>query len=286
MAKKFIKVDDEFKRFISPSGHSKFDDPYTHTYTPGSVASFPHNHTFWELFLLLDGTAIHQWDYQSQQIQRGDLILIKPTEYHYRKECSGTYTDLYINATLFKTACDFIHPNLFAFLSSIGASYVHLDEEQFLFYRKQLEKLQEAQVSGDYMKISVVYIPLVSAFISLFAEKYFINKTEEDINFCQFLSAINTTDYICGTLDNLVQVSHYSHGYLCKIFKERMGKTLKTYHNELKINYAIELLQNKDLSILDISNTLGYSSLSHFIQVFKNFTNKTPKQYRNLILHR
>lgn len=284
--KNTFEAQDEFKRFLSPNGTVYKDKPYTNTYSPGSVAEFPHNHTFWELFLLHDGTAIHQWNYKSGPIQAGDLILIKPTEYHWRKNCTGTYTDLYIHATLFKTACDLIHPYLFAFFSSIDASYVHLEGEQLLFCQTQLQKLHKIQDSTDNTFINVVYIPIIFNFVSFFAEKYFVNKTEEDIEFYNFLSKINIQEYICGPLENLVEASHYSHGYLCKIFKDRMEKTLKQYHNELKINYAIELLQDKNLSILDISNKLGYSSLSHFIQVFKNFTNKTPKQYQNFLQHR
>ena len=64
------------------------------------------------------------------------------------------------------------------------------------------------------------------------------------------------------------------------MFKSHTGKTLKNYHNELKINYAMELLKNKKMSILKISTTLGYNSLSHFIKLFKSYTSLTPNEYR------
>lgn len=102
--------------------------------------------------------------------------------------------------------------------------------------------------------------------------------------FYAFLAKINTPKYICAPLEGIVKLSGYSHSHLCKIFKQNTGKTLKDYHNQLKMEYATSLLLNNNLSLLDISNILGYSSLSHFIKIFKTHTAYTPKQYRKLFV--
>ena len=278
-------AEEKNKQFLSPNGYIKKDKIYTNTYLYYNITGFPHSHPFWEIFLIKDGTAFHQWNYHSQTLKQGDLALIKPGDQHHLKSMTGSYTDLYIDPSIFQSVCDLIHPHLFGFLSSIGDCWVHLNEEEFVFYKELLNQLYEIQESNDLVQINTVYIPLVSAFIGLFAEKYFIGQSEENLQFYEFLSKINAKEYVCGPLDAIVAASHYSHGYLCKIFKERMGKTLKTYHNEMKMNYAIELLRDKNLSILDISNVLGYSSLSNFIQLFKGFTSQTPKQYRKNFLN-
>ena len=48
----------------------------------------------------------------------------------------------------------------------------------------------------------------------------------------------------------------------------------------IKINNACDMLKNTDTSILEISNTLGYASLSHFNRVFKEYIGITPALYR------
>lgn len=48
----------------------------------------------------------------------------------------------------------------------------------------------------------------------------------------------------------------------------------------IKINNACDMLKNTDTSILEISNTLGYASLSHFNRVFKEYIGITPASYR------
>ncbi|MBQ4268734.1 MAG: helix-turn-helix domain-containing protein [Clostridia bacterium] len=275
-----FSTEEKYKRFLSPNGHIKQERLYTKSYRHDNVAHFPHSHSFWEMFLITDGTILHQWNYHSQLLQCGDVALIKPGEKHHLQTITGSYTDLYIIPTIFQSVCDLIHPHLFSFFSSIGDCWVHLNEEQFVYFKQLLNQLYDLQEANDFIQINAVYIPLVSAFIGLFAQKFFLGQSEENLQFYEFLSKINTKEYVCGPLNNIVATSNYSHGHLCKLFKERMGKTLKTYHTEMKMLYAIELLRDKTLSILDISNILGYSSLSNFIQLFKEFTAKTPKQYR------
>ena len=41
------------------------------------------------------------------------------------------------------------------------------------------------------------------------------------------------------------------------------------------------LLRYSDKPIVDIANYLSFSSQSHFIQIFENYTGLTPKKYRD-----
>ena len=49
-----------------------------------------------------------------------------------------------------------------------------------------------------------------------------------------------------------------------------------------KIEKAENLLKYCDYSLIEITNYLSFSSQSHFIQLFKEFTGITPKKYRDL----
>ena len=64
--------------------------------------------------------------------------------------------------------------------------------------------------------------------------------------------------------------------YLKKGFKSVMGKTIHEYQQELRITKAKELLQIQGLSVTDVANTLGYSSISHFSTAFKRVTGMKP----------
>lgn len=64
--------------------------------------------------------------------------------------------------------------------------------------------------------------------------------------------------------------------YLKKGFKALVGKTIHEYQQELRISKAKELLQVQGLSVTDVANTLGYSSISHFSTAFKRVTGMKP----------
>lgn len=73
--------------------------------------------------------------------------------------------------------------------------------------------------------------------------------------------------------------------YLSKLFKQEMGITISQYIRKEKINIAQNMLRHLDESSLNIANFLGFSSQSHFIQVFKKETGLTPEDYRKKYYH-
>ena len=74
-----------------------------------------------------------------------------------------------------------------------------------------------------------------------------------------------------------------SYSYFSRSFKQIMNMSFKEYINYLKINEAQRLLLTTTKSISEISNELGFSSSSHFINVFKKHKGCSPKQYKKNI---
>lgn len=68
--------------------------------------------------------------------------------------------------------------------------------------------------------------------------------------------------------------------YFHKIFKKGTSITPAEYLNSIRINKAKHLLENTNLSILDICELTGYNSSQYFSYVFKKNTSLSPTQYR------
>lgn len=71
-----------------------------------------------------------------------------------------------------------------------------------------------------------------------------------------------------------------SEVYLRKKFKENMGISPSEYRNKLRLEKASAYLKYGDISVQEISDTLGYSTVSHFIKEFKARFGASPLQYR------
>lgn len=107
--------------------------------------------------------------------------------------------------------------------------------------------------------------------------------TEKPINRPEIRKAIlyiekNLTNRV--SLRRIAEHIHLSESYFSKIFKEDMGLSVVQYITLLRIQEAKKLLVYSQLSVNQISKTLGYSRLNYFSRIFKTMTNETPHEYR------
>ena len=87
------------------------------------------------------------------------------------------------------------------------------------------------------------------------------------------------------TVEQVANALSVNASYLSKLFKKEMGKSISEYIRDSKIAVAEHMLRHLDDSSLQIANYLGFSSQSHFIQVFKKQTGMTPEEYRKKHYH-
>jgi AraC-like DNA-binding protein len=66
----------------------------------------------------------------------------------------------------------------------------------------------------------------------------------------------------------------------CRFFKSRTQKSFTHFVNELRIGYACRLLQEKEMSMVELSNKCGYRNTTHFNRFFKKIKGKTPREYK------
>lgn len=70
---------------------------------------------------------------------------------------------------------------------------------------------------------------------------------------------------------------------LCRLFKQKTGKTIFTVLNEIRIEYACKLLTHSNLTNAEIAYEIGYNNLSYFNKVFKFIVGETPMGYKKCL---
>jgi AraC family transcriptional regulator len=73
---------------------------------------------------------------------------------------------------------------------------------------------------------------------------------------------------------------HYDFNYLSNLFSSMEGTTLEQYVIRQKIERAKELLFYDELTLSQIANELGYSSVAHLSAQFKKITGLTPSELK------
>lgn len=71
-----------------------------------------------------------------------------------------------------------------------------------------------------------------------------------------------------------------SESYLSTVFKEQSGGNFADYLETLRIEKACELLQDKELTVNDVAETVGYNSVQSFRRAFKRVKGVSPKELR------
>ncbi|WP_339314384.1 response regulator [Paenibacillus sp. FSL M7-0896] len=82
------------------------------------------------------------------------------------------------------------------------------------------------------------------------------------------------------TLEAIAEEVNLAPSYFSSLFKKTMNEGVITYINRKKIQLALELLNVRDYSILELCEEVGIVNEGYFCKLFKEYTGDTPKQYR------
>ena len=78
----------------------------------------------------------------------------------------------------------------------------------------------------------------------------------------------------------LARLSNVSEVYFRKHFKAAFGVSPVEYRNRLRLERARDYLEYGDVSVQEISDMMGYATVSHFIKVFRRAFGASPLAYR------
>ena len=257
-----------------------------------------HKHTDFEISIILKGCGLYNTSSGIYDIAPGDVFLYSTNEKHCITDINATseYTCMELLNLHFSPSCvwnignDYLKNSyLEIFLNRPKNFPNRLDRSnpalqkitQILFdIREEFEKESIDFQSAVKIKILELLITIHRDFFpnekrisSEFQTKH-LKQIEKSINyinknFCEDLS-----------LEELASQAFMSRTYFCAIFKQLNGMSPWQYINIKRIDKAIDLLKNTNLSILEIALNCGYNNTANFNKIFKSITNTTPKEYR------
>ena len=108
---------------------------------------------------------------------------------------------------------------------------------------------------------------------------HFMMKKEWHYRIIQFEINDHLNDKIM--ISDIAEYAEISESQLRRDFQTYLMKTPLGYIQEKKIEFAKGKLEYSDVSYVNIANDLGFASHSHFIKIFKEYTDMTPAEYRN-----
>lgn len=214
-------------------------------------------------------------------IKKGALVFISADTYHYTVPDDPDAYDrskLILSSQLFNKVSNLLENNsLFKYIYDKAIVYAEVDEKNdkaiesiFLDWdKKEDESTCEIQLLYSLLKLICFFnTPTLNSTLAPVgvmncAIKYINENIANDINIDDICFAVNMSKY-----------------YFCRQFKEHIGLTVMKYILKTRIVLAKHELMKTNLSITEISNKYGFSSVSYFCRAFKDEEACTPLQYR------
>lgn len=239
--------------------------------------SHTHNHT--ELFYIVSGKGQFFIQDQLYPVNVNNLVIISPNVIH---------TEVSLNA----------HPLEYIVLGIEGIELKACSSSNGLFLI--LDRFESAEIAGCLRNIlretelkNTGYEDVCQAYMEILIIRLMRNTALSIPTESQALSAnrqcAKVRQYIdlhfkeALTLDQLAEEGHMNKYYLSHSFKREYGVSPINYMVSRRIEESKYLLAETDLSLSQISQLLGFSSLSYFSQVFRKTQAVTPMEYRQRV---
>ena len=84
------------------------------------------------------------------------------------------------------------------------------------------------------------------------------------------------------SLKELKELTHLSQAHIFRIFRDAYGTSPFQYHAFVRVQKAKLMIRNTNMSITEIAENLGFSSIQDFCRVFKRVDGFPPSTYRNI----
>ena len=217
-----------------------------------------HAHEYGQLILPLHGVLSIETDYKKLELKDDSLFFLPP-------DCKHTF-----NAN---------NSNEFLILDIPNKMLNKYDMEKMCGGRDIL--FDEKWKAIRYLLLNETDINQNSSSINnLFLYFYNFITTGNLPNSVKYINEHFTEDI---DLKKLADIEHYNISYYSEWFKHNMNVSPLKYIQNLRVKRAKELLLNTNLTILQLSQMVGYEHNSSFTKVFKHFEKISPAEFRRII---
>lgn len=241
-----------------------------------------HTHDFYEFFIITANKTLHEINGKREELSKGTLYMIRPDDAHkffQENELSCVHMNLCVTKEHLETICAALKISL-ENLCNHETLKTTLSSDELDFFVKKARMLN-LMLRDNSPLANTIICELISHAVTIIDNCNFSGNTNYPPWFLQLLEKIHSPENISISAKDVYTMGGFSPPVMVEYFKKYTGKTVNAYLREYKCESACRMLHSTRLSTLEISNALGYDSLSHFNRIFKQFTGVSPAVYRN-----
>ena len=253
-----------------------------------------HYHNMYEIGICVKGCGEYQINDRVYRFKVGDIVFINHFTPHYSNSQSGypaKWKIVFFDPIRLMQLAGMLDPDkaLLTAQFDIPFNGVFAPDEQPQLTEFIKRIIKQAETKDEYTDINMAFS--IGNFI-IECTRYFKAhpelKNDHMMSKNQYHKITPAISAINARMANSAEIEEAALAKLCKmsasnlrrLFKEYTGLSPKEYINNTRMAYAEYLLTNTNMTVLKISNEVGYSEVSGFNRIFKLTFGMSPSNYR------
>jgi AraC-like DNA-binding protein len=260
---------------------------------PHDLTEIEHSHDFCELAIVTRGSAMHMLEGKEFPVTAGDVFLLQGRQIHYFYERSNLdlinimydpekialpenelrrmpgYCAMFLLEPAYRRQHRF-------------ASRLHLKRVP-LAHVEQLAEEMERECELEQPGYEVALRAKLLELLVYLARAYTSTDTTEAhalLRVGNVIGALENDFSRDWKLDDLLSIAHMSRSNLMRVFRKATGQTPIEYLVRLRIQRAMDLLRNSDLTVTEIALEVGFNDSNYFTRQFRRIVGDPPRSFR------
>lgn len=247
-----------------------------------------HDHDYYELVYIEEGTGLHDLEGRMNLVMSGDLLIIAPGRAHryIGQSDMRLYNCMFVPSSIRASASDFTPQELISrlFPDESGFAQAHLELGERALLKERLLAIERALNDTAFGWKTAVEAEVT--LLLLDCARIFERYAPQGGELRQYVGyAASAMRYIDAHFSEDITVTDVaahvglSPDYLTRQFKQVTGVAPITYLRRYRLARAMEYLDDGH-SVTDTAVLVGFQSLAHFSREFKQELGVSPSQYR------
>lgn len=261
-------------------------------------SKMPEKHNYWEIVYVDEGEIVAIVDGKAKTLTQGTVIFHEPNEPHaHIANKKNPHNILVVTFETQSTPMDFFRKKIFM-LDEHSKAVLSLFLEEasksigpppwIYDYECEVDE-NEMPIGGTQLTtyyfteflLGLIRKSTVVKEASSLREALRLGETNPLIQI--IIEKMKQAVYSQLTLDDICEMFMLGKSKLTSEFKKYTGKSPMKYYKSVKIKEAKKLLRQDELSVSEISEKLGYSTIHIFSRAFKNEVGFSPLEYKKSV---
>lgn len=260
-----------------------------------------HCHDYYEINYVISGSCWQHIQNNTYKMTDGELMILSPGAFHSVYAEPGTTAVNILMKKEYITTLYEKHKRLLK--NSFLTNLINEETAFFIFDCNSATNINQSVISFSKIKhavsgitsieysfaaslLRVILYELITEYendkLPLLQKSNSRTQENKDAQILEYITANLTTI----TVSDLQKKFGFSRMGLYRFIKNKTGNSYAVYVGSQKLDRAMQMLENTDMNITTIAQSIGFQSKEYFCRFFKKQIHYTPTEFRKIMRER